>query len=78
MTEKPAQQGADSGTGMATPVIGLVFNVKADDVGQAASLAFETASRALGAESRGLYGVSAVRFESAPDDLPDWFPGIGD
>jgi hypothetical protein len=44
---RPGEVAADQGTGIAgRPVVGLSFWVRADDVGQAASTAVETARRA--------------------------------
>jgi hypothetical protein len=44
---RPGEAAADQGTGIAgRPVIGLSFWVRADDVGQAARIAVETARRA--------------------------------
>jgi hypothetical protein len=48
---RPGGIGADQGTGIeGRPVVGLLFWVRADDVGQAASVAVEVARRA-GADS---------------------------
>jgi len=48
---QPAEVGADQGTGIeGRPVVGLLFWVRADDVGQAASVAVKVARRA-GADS---------------------------
>ena len=66
---------ADHGRGIeGQPVIGLVFWVRADEVGQAASLAVETARRA-GAET----GVGPELFDVSvfPSTSVRW-PGEGD
>jgi len=55
--------GVDQGTGMANrPVVGLLFWVRADDVGQAALDAVGTARRALAARlpNAGLYDVTVI------------------
>jgi hypothetical protein len=44
---EPGELGADGGLGVAGgPVVGLLFWVRGDDVGQAATVALETAERA--------------------------------
>jgi hypothetical protein len=70
--------GADQGTWMATPVIGLAFAVAADSPGQAAQTAVDVASQALGAEGRRLYGVSVFRASEAPADVPGDYPSLMD
>jgi hypothetical protein len=70
---RPGEVGADQGTGIAgRPVIGLSFWVRADDVGQAARIAVETARRA-GADSgvgTDLYDVVVIPDAAVarPDD----------
>jgi hypothetical protein len=70
---RPGEAAADQGTGIAgRPVIGLSFWVRADDVGQAASIAVETACRA-GANSgvgTDLYDVVVIPNAAVarPDD----------
>jgi hypothetical protein len=70
---RPGEVGADQGTGVAgRPVIGLSFWVRADDVGQAASIAVETA-RLAGADSgigTDLYDVVVIPNAAVarPDD----------
>ena len=70
--------GADQGTGMASPVVGLTFIVRADGPGEAATLAVQIARRALGEEERGLYGVTVIAEQSAPEERPDGFPILDD
>jgi hypothetical protein len=70
---RPGEVAADQGTGVAgRSVIGLSFWVRADDVGQAASIAVETARRA-GADSgigNDLYDVVVIPNAAVarPDD----------
>ncbi len=70
--------GADQGTGMASPVVGLTFLVRADGPGEAADLAVGTARQALGEAERGLYGVTVIAERSAPENRPDGFPILDD
>ena len=76
----PADRGgrADQGTGIAAPVVGLTFMVAADDPGQAAQTAVDVAVRALGADSRGLYGVSVFRASAAPACPSEDYPPLMD
>jgi len=80
LVEDPANPrgGADQGTGMASPVVGLTFIVRADGPGEAATLAVQIARQALGDEERGLYGVTVIAERSAPEERPDGFPILGD
>jgi hypothetical protein len=70
---RPGEVATDQGTGLAgRPVIGLSFWVRADDVGQAASIAVETA-RLAGANSgvgTDLYDVVVIPNAAVarPDD----------
>jgi hypothetical protein len=79
---QPGETGADQGTGLeGRPVAGLSFWVRADDVGQAARTAVETAQRA-GTESgvgTALYDVVVIPEAAVarPDDpsyprMPDY------
>lgn len=76
----PADRGgrADQGTGIAAPVVGLTFMVAADDPGRAAQTGFDVAIRALGAESRELYGVSVFRASAAPAYPSEDYPPLMD
>ena len=70
--------GIDQGTGMATPVIGMVFSVAAVTPGEAAQTAVDVAAAALGDENHGLYGVSAFPHRTAPEDRPPDYPSLND
>jgi hypothetical protein len=74
----PGPEGADQGTGMASPVVGLVFLVRADDPAQATATAVETAGKAMEESTRGLYGVTVIRQSAAPAPIDSDFPVIGD
>jgi hypothetical protein len=77
----PEHIGADQGTGIAgRPVVGLLFWVRADDVGIAARTAVETARRAAEGSGAGpeLYDVTvipeaavALPHDSAYPPMPD-------
>jgi hypothetical protein len=73
-----AGHGTDQGTGMATPVVGMVFSVAADSPGQAAQTAYEVATDALGPNGRGLYGVNVIPHKSAPTTREYGFPALND
>jgi hypothetical protein len=72
---------ADQGRGIeGRPVIGLVFWVRADEVGRAASLAVETACRAgahsgLGTE---LYDVVVIPYASVAQPYDPMYPPMPD
>jgi hypothetical protein len=70
--------GTDQGTGMATPVVGMVFSVAADSPGQASQTAVEVATNALGPDGRGLYGVSVIPHSKAPANREPDFPSLND
>lgn len=70
--------GTDQGTGMATPVVGMVFSVAAGSPGEAAQTAVDVASSALGEANRGLYGVSVFPHATAPDKRPPDYPSLND
>jgi hypothetical protein len=77
----PGEVGADQGIGIeGRPVVGLLFWVRADDVGLAARTAVETACRA-GTESglgSDLYDVVVIPNAAvvSPDD--PWYPRMPD
>jgi hypothetical protein len=70
--------GVDQGTGIAErPVVGLLFWVRADDVGAAAATAVETARRAAASADAGpdLYDVTVIpRSAVAMRDDPGYPP----
>jgi hypothetical protein len=70
--------GVDQGTGMATPVLGMVFSVAAGSPGEAAQTAVDIAHEALGDNGRGLYGVSTFPHAAAPADRPSDYPSLHD
>ncbi len=70
--------GCDQGTGMATPVIGMVFSVAADTPGEAAQTAVDVAGAALGNNDSGLYGVSAFPHKTAPAVRSEEYPSLND
>jgi hypothetical protein len=69
--------GVDQGTGVANrPVVGLLFWVRADDVGQAALAAVDTARRALGArlDDPELYDVTVIPSAAVASADPTYPP----
>lgn len=62
--------GADQGTGLAVPVIGLTFAVSADSPGQAVQTAVDVATEALASNSRGLFAASVLLASSVPEGDP--------
>ena len=74
---RPGDSAADQGLGLeGRPVVGLLFWVRADEIGQAATLAAETARHA-GAESgvgRELYDVVVIPYASVADRYDPHYP----
>lgn len=69
---RPGESAADQGTGIeGRPVVGLSFWVRADDVGQAATIAVETARRAGAASGVGTDLYDVVVIPSAAVARPD-------
>lgn len=52
--------GGDGGTGLAGPVVGLVFKVAADEPGEAMQAAVGIATEAVGPDGRGLFAANVV------------------
>jgi len=72
------RHGADQGTGLAEPVVGMVFSVAATTAGAAANTAVAVAVAALGDEARGLYGVSVFTRRTAPAERDPSYPSLDD
>jgi hypothetical protein len=70
--------GVDQGTGIAEPVIGMVFSVSADGPGGAADTAISIAQRALGDHALALYGVSVFPHATAPEQRDQSYPSLND
>jgi hypothetical protein len=70
--------GTDQGTGMVSPVIGMVFSVAADTPGQASQTAVDVGTAALGEYGRGLYGVSVFPHKTAPAERTSDYPSLND
>jgi hypothetical protein len=68
----------DQGTGIAEPVIGMVFSVAADGPGEAADTAVSVAKQALGDKALALYGVSAFPHATAPEQRDQSYPSLND
>lgn len=68
----------DQGTGIAEPVIGMVFSVSADGPGAAADTAVAIARQALGDEALALYGVSVFPHATAPEQRDESYPSLND
>jgi hypothetical protein len=76
--DRAQARGADQGTGMASPVIGLVLILPASSAGKAIDRAIDLTDRALGGESRGLYGATVVGSQHPRLDGPYLFPPLTD
>jgi hypothetical protein len=73
----PGDSAADQGLGIeGRPVVGLVFWVRADEIGQAATLAAETARHAGAASGVGteLYDVVVIPYASVADRYDPHYP----
>lgn len=68
----------DQGTGIAEPVIGMVFSVAADGPGGAADTAVSIAKQVLGDEGLALYGVSVFSHATAPEERDLSYPSLND
>ena len=76
--DDPWGGGVDQGTGLASPVIGMVFSVAADGPGAGADTAVSIAKQALMDEGLALYGVSVVSHATAPEQRDDSYPSLND
>lgn len=73
--------GVDQGVGLAArPVVGLVFWVRADDVGRAAQHAVETGRRALAdhVPAAGLYDVTVIPEDAVATEDDPLYPPMPD
>lgn len=77
-------RGVDGGTGTASPVIGLLFEVYAKVPAEAVAMADEIGHRVTSDHSAGLYGISIARMDyddignRAMSSQPPDFPAIHD
>lgn len=77
-------RGVDGGTGTASPVIGLLFEVHTKMPAQAVAIADEIGHRVTSGYSAGLYGISIARMDDGnrrnrgPSSEPADFPAIHD